>query len=142
MARQQLLHFRWRDLNARTIDHFLQPTPDPQVAALVQRAKIACMQPTNSINGRRRGLWHSKVSSADLIAAHPNFAVLAQAHPIAAFRFYDCKLDVGERLADRLRAVVNIVIRPTLRNDAARLRLPGRAEEFRWAAHAASSDNP
>jgi hypothetical protein len=79
---------------------------------------------------------------------------LAQAHPIAAFRFYDRKLDVGQWLADRLRAIMNIIIRPTLRNDAARLRLPvhrremdpqrllGRAEEFRRAAHAASSDNP
>jgi hypothetical protein len=112
------------------------------------------MEPTISIYGHRRSLWHSKISGADLIAAHPNLAVLAQAHPIAAFRFYDRKLDVGQRLADRLRAVVNIVIRPTLRNDAARLRLPvhrremdperllGGAEEFRWAAHAASSDNP
>jgi hypothetical protein len=30
MARQQLLHFPWRYLHARTIDHFLQPTADPQ----------------------------------------------------------------------------------------------------------------
>src|ERR1700674_3474002 len=154
MARQQLLHFRWRYLHARTIDHFLQPTADPQVAALVQRAKIAGMQPTISINGRRRSLWHSKISGADLIAAHPNLAVLARAHPIAAFRFYDRKLDVGQWLADRLRAIVNIIVQPTLCNDAARLRLSinrremdpqrmlGRAEEFRRAAHAASSDNP
>src|ERR1700730_4651908 len=119
MARQQLLHFRWRYLHARTIDHFLQPTADPQVAALVQRAEIASMQPTISIYGRRRSLWHSKVSGADLIAAHPNLAVLTQAHLIAAFRFYDRKLDLGQRLADRLRAVVKIVIRRTVRNNAA-----------------------
>jgi hypothetical protein len=37
------------DLHARTIDHFLHPTADPQVATLVQRGKIAGMQPTISI---------------------------------------------------------------------------------------------
>jgi hypothetical protein len=114
MARQQLFHFRWRYLHARTIDHFLQPTADPQVAALVQRAQIASMQPAISIYGRRRSFWYSKVSSTDLIAAHPNLAVFAQVHPIAAFRFCDRKLDVGQRLADRLRAVVNIVIQPRI----------------------------
>jgi hypothetical protein len=79
------------DLHARTIDHFLQPTADPQVAALVQRGKIAGMQPTISINGGR-SLWHSKISGADFDSHAQINAVRreSRARPAAALPYSTC----------------------------------------------------
>ena len=74
MVEQPALDFRRIAVEAAANVHVLQAIQDAQVAARIERADIAGLEPAIRPDGGGRGLRVVQIAAHDVEAAHPDFA--------------------------------------------------------------------
>ncbi len=105
---QRLFHFGRPHLEARHVDHVLQPIHDEDIALLVHRADVPGVEPPVT-QGVRRVVGFAPITLHHTGSADDDFAPLAQ-RQIVIVRVHDLQFEILDRGPDAPELVAEVVI--------------------------------